>query len=174
MGKLVLVIILITLIGFIYSPYEVTSRYAEAVEKRDVGTYVKLTDVVSYRESFKENMRPVFAEWARSRVPASQSSAKNQSDVIVSTLAYEKQTDLLFTEANAEKMIDATRKGSDEYKFVKKGWRSPFVFVAVDNMDDTKMIFEFQGINGWRLAKLEASKDMMRRELRRELSLLGH
>ena len=168
MKKLLLLILLGGIAGFIYLPYETTSRYATAIVNRDGKAVAEMTDMVSYRESLKENLRPVVAEYLREKYPT-----QPQSEILRGVILFEKQLDLSITPSAFDKSPSMPRLAvtTDKYELISRGWRSPLVFVAVDNEAATKLVFEFQGIAGWKAVRLEASREAMRKELQRQLKV---
>lgn len=174
MKKLIFLFLLACIGGFAYAPFQATDRYAAAVAAHDPKAVLALTDVVAYRESLKEALRPALSDYIRLMAPVNQPSAKTQADTVSGTLFFEKQLDLLVSAENPEKFLNATHDQSEknDFVFLNRGWRSPLVFVAVDNRSETKRIFEFQGLAGWKLTKIEASRDMLRKECERLLKMV--
>ena len=95
-------------------------------------------------------------------------------EVLTGVMRIEKQLDLSITAANIQKQIESAneKSRSEGFEFVSKGWRSPITFVVLDNMD-TKSIFEFQGLSGWKLVRDESSKEGLRKILDREIGPRG-
>ncbi len=173
--KKIFVLMLIVCIGsFIYSAYDTTDRYAKAVRSHDGKTVSALTDVIAYRDSLKESLRPLIAESLRQRYGASVPANRLQAEVLAGVMRIEKQLDLNFTAANIQKQIESAneKSKSEGFEFVSKGWRSPITFVVLDNMD-AKSIFEFQGLSGWKLVREESSKERLRKILDREIGPRG-
>ena len=170
MFKILFFVSLIALSAFIYSPYETSSRYAKAVVTQDGTTLAALTDHVAYRDSLKENLRPYLSEYLRNHATPSQT----KMDVAKAAALFETHLDLQFTADKVEKMLEGTRTNTSQsnYAIVKTGWRSPFVFTALDNQSETKLIFELHGFDGWKLTKIEASEKSLRAEFMRQLRLI--
>ena len=170
MFKILFFVFLIALGAFIYSPYETSSRYAKAVREHEGATLAALTDHVAYRNSLKESLRPFLSEYLRTHATPTQTKL----DVAKTAALFETHLDLQFTADKIEKMLEATRAdaGQSNYAIVKTGWRSPFVFTALDNQSATKLIFEMRGFDGWKLTRIEASEQTLRGEFMRQLRLI--
>ena len=156
--------------GFIHAPYSITERYAAAVANRDGTTIAELTDIAASRESLKESFRPVVAEYIRTQLPAGIDAQRANQAVLGGVLMAEKQIDLSFTKDTMQAFIDAAPEDQvSHYAFEQKGWRNPLTFIAVDNYDSTKMIFEFKGFDGWKQTRSESTKEAIRKAFLRGL-----
>jgi hypothetical protein len=167
MFKILFCIFLIALGTFIYTPYETSSRFAKAVAANDEKSLSALTDHITYRDSLKEGLRPFLSEYLRTHA----TPAQTKMDVAKTAALFETHLDLQFTSDRIDEMLEATRASTNPstYAIAKTGWRSPFVFIALDNQSDTKLIFEMRGFHGWKLTKMEASDQTLRAEFKRQL-----
>jgi len=166
--KLLLLVLLASIGGFIYSPYKFTEDFAASVVNRDVKALAAGTDIPKFREAFKTAVRPLLSEVLKQQQPSNYPAQRMNAAVLAAIVLHEKQIDLLFTDEHAGRMFDLihSRQLRSSYQFTNKGWRGPLSFVAVDNVDGTKMLFEFQGLAGWRLTGFDASRNVT-------LSLVG-
>jgi hypothetical protein len=162
--KLFLLLLLVSIAGFIYAPYQFTEKFAIAAANRDLTTLAAATDIPKLRESFKTAIRPLLAEILRQQQPSNYPVQRGRGEVLAGVVLHEKQIDLLFTDDNVGRIFDLLHspqvRGS--YQMITKGWRGPLTFVAVDSNDGTKLLFEFQGFAGWRLTGFEPSRDVTR------------
>lgn len=170
MFKILFFISLIALGAFIHSPYETASRFAKAVAASDEKSLALLTDHIAYRNSLKEGLRPFLSEYLRTNAAPGQT----EMDVARKAALFETHLNLQFTADKTNEMLEATRSSTrpGTYEIAKTGWRSPFVFIAMDNQSDTKLVFEMCGFNGWKLTKIEASEHTLRAEFKRQLRLI--
>ncbi|MEK0450247.1 MAG: hypothetical protein RL088_2515 [Verrucomicrobiota bacterium] len=162
MKKLLLLILLASIGGFIYSPYKLTEDFATAVVNRDLTTLAAATDTPKFREAFKAGIRGMLSDTLRQHQPSNYPLQRARSELLAAIVLHEKQIDLLFTEEQTGRMFDLihTKEVRSSYHFTNKGWRGPLTFVAVDNNDGTKMVFEFQGLAGWRLTGFDVSRNV--------------
>jgi Protein of unknown function (DUF2939) len=160
--KLLLLVLLASIGGFIYAPYQATEKFATAAAQRDLDALGALTDITKLRESFKTVVRPALSDTLKQRLPSNYPAQRGRSEVLAAIVLYEKQIDLLFTDDNVGRIFDLLHspKVRGPYQMTSKGWRGPLTFVAVDSNDGTKMIFEFQGLAGWRLTGFDASRNV--------------
>jgi hypothetical protein len=164
MQKFLLLVLLACLGGFLYTPFQTTDRYAAAMVARDGKVIAELSDLPVLRESLKEQLRPLIVEYLRSKVPVGMAPARAQTEILGGVMMAEKYLDLAYTAENMQRVMDQIPlEDTTGSEFTQRGWRSPFVFVAVDNKEQSKYIFEFQGLAGWKLTRLEASRQTLRK-----------
>ena len=178
MRKLLVLVLLAAIAGYVYLPYHTANRLEEALRSADKDALDRLVDFASVRRALKDQMKAKLAEKALNVATAggapSQSAAAatalgNQviSGLLAGTVA-ERMVDNLITADGVAALLKAGHsiKGASAtgFEITDRSWASLTEFTGRGG-DGSKVRFCFLGMQGWRVVSVEPSAALEKRTM---------
>ena len=160
MKRIFLIVLVLAIAGYLYSPFKTTDAYAAALRARDFDTVNRLTDHSSYCDSMKERMRRICREHLGQQM-STITTGRVRGDELKHQMAWwEKGLDSILVPENSQANLTGLGQASvDNFEYTKRGWRSALVFVTVDSNDE-RAIWTFN-LSGWKLAGNESPREVL-------------
>jgi hypothetical protein len=159
--------ILIALVyGYYRWPSSSVRKFGEAVDAADVQTVTAMVDVESIEKSFEEQVTEGVAQVTMARTGGSSHHELIRAQTR-KRLASEQGRNFFNQFGNAETIIKhLVGNGGQKFGWRSEKWESPISYSIQDILSDTKLIFRFRGIKGWKLCAIEMSTSDMRKAAR--------